>query len=46
MVDSCNINWQYIMKQLEYITKDHVHISMHIRLFTTGTASFFSVLVA
>ena len=39
----CSMSRQYITKQLEYITKDH--IVMHIILFMLKTALFFSFLV-
>ena len=43
MVEPCSISWQYIMKQLEYVTKDH--IAMHTILFKLKMALFFSSLV-
>ena len=47
MVEPCSINQQFIMKQIEYIIKDHILIATHtLILLTTGIASFFSLLVA
>ena len=43
MVEPCSIIRQYITKQLEYVTKDH--IATHTILFMLKTALFFSFLV-
>ena len=43
MVEPCTISRYYIMKQLEYVTKDH--IARHTILFQLKTALFFSFLV-
>ena len=44
MVEPCSIHNNYILKQLEYITKDHIatHTILFIKL---KTALFFSSLV-
>ena len=42
-VEQYSISRQYITKQLEYVTKDH--IAMHTILFILKTALFFSFLV-
>ena len=42
-VEPCSISLQYITKQLEYVTKDH--IAMYTKLFMLKTTLFLSFLV-